>query len=386
MNKKLLIMLNVVVLIAGFTQGMILTVLSVMMQSKGISSSIIGLHATGMYIGILAIAFFVEGLIFKFGYKRNLLFGISLVIISIILIPIFQEMIFWFILRVIIGLGVILLQISGQSWMTDITPKKNRGFIISIFGACFGAGFAIGPLMINVLQYNEFLPFIISTILYSVAFIGISFFKNKYPNESISNGVSQRSSERFIKALKYSWVAFLCPLLYGVLEATLNGVFPAYGMQIGYSPKIVSLLISSFAIGSILFQVPIGKLSDIIGRYQILLILVTLGSICFLGLIFFEENIYFMFGLLTLAGVFVGTLYSLGVSFMADLLPNSLLPAGNIICSVFYSVGSIGGPLISGGLMDISKSISIFIVFLIALLILLASLIIHRNIQYQSTI
>src|SRR5690625_571679 len=109
-NNKLLIMLNVVVLIAGFTQGMILTVLSVMMQNNGASASMIGAHATGMYLGIMIIAFFVEKLIYVHGYRTNLLVGISLVIISLFLIPTFQVMWFWFILRVLIGIGVILLQ------------------------------------------------------------------------------------------------------------------------------------------------------------------------------------------------------------------------------------------------------------------------------------
>lgn len=70
-DKKLLTMLNITVLIAGFTQGMILTFLSVMMQNNGGSLTMIGLHTTGMYVGVLFAVFFIEKLILNFGYKKN---------------------------------------------------------------------------------------------------------------------------------------------------------------------------------------------------------------------------------------------------------------------------------------------------------------------------
>src|SRR5699024_1826622 len=316
---------------------------------------------------------------FHFGYRNNLLIGIALVIIALILLPFFQIMSIWFVLRIVIGIGVMLLQISGQSWMSEITQKKNRGFILSSFGACFGAGFALGPLMINVLSYSVYLPFLLSAALYSLAFFGISRFVNKYPHQDATENLANTSSARFYKALKLGWIAFLCPLIFGLMEATLNGVFPAYGIQIGYSPKVISLLISSFALGSIIFQIPIGKMSDYIGRFKILSILVSLGALCFVGLIIFEVSLLAVFILLSLSGVFVGTLFSLGISFMADILPAYLLPAGSIICSIFYSAGSIGGPLVSGGIIDMNDQISIFYIFLFGLLILLFSLFIFKR-------
>src|SRR5699024_3294836 len=51
---------------------------------------------------------------------------------------------------------------------------------------------------------------------------------------------------------------------------------------------------------------------------------------------------------------------SLGIAYMTDLLPNTLLPAGNIMISVWFSVGSIIGPLLSGTFIDLFPNISFF--------------------------
>ena len=65
------------ILIAGFIQGMLMPILAIVFQQAGIPSSVNGLHATGIYIGILITTPFMEGLLRKFGYKTILLVGSS---------------------------------------------------------------------------------------------------------------------------------------------------------------------------------------------------------------------------------------------------------------------------------------------------------------------
>lgn len=48
------------VLISGFSQGMLLPLIAVILEQKGISSSVNGLHATGLYIGVLLASPFME--------------------------------------------------------------------------------------------------------------------------------------------------------------------------------------------------------------------------------------------------------------------------------------------------------------------------------------
>ena len=49
-----------------------------------------------------------------------------------------------------------------------------------------------------------------------------------------------------------------------------------------------------------------------------------------------------------LAGMVIGSCFSLGLGFMTDLLPRHLLPAGNILSGIAFSLGSIMGPVLGG--------------------------------------
>src|SRR5690606_18770142 len=68
--------------ISGFSQGMLLPLIAIILEQNGISSSVNGLHATGIYLGILIASPFMEKPLRKFGFKPIILAGGLLVIIS----------------------------------------------------------------------------------------------------------------------------------------------------------------------------------------------------------------------------------------------------------------------------------------------------------------
>ena len=58
--------------------------------------------------------------------------------------------------------------------------------------------------------------------------------------------------------------------------------------------------------------------------------------------------------------MFVGSLYSLGIAYMTDLLPRSLLPTGNLMVSITFSFGSMSGPILGGIFIDLLPNTSFF--------------------------
>src|SRR5699024_3674425 len=93
------------VFISGFSQGMILPLLSIILKQNGVPSSVNGLHATGLYIGVLIASPFMEKPMRKIGFKPMIVIGGMLVFISLALFPVWQTLWFWFILRIMIGIG-----------------------------------------------------------------------------------------------------------------------------------------------------------------------------------------------------------------------------------------------------------------------------------------
>ena len=334
--------------VSGFSQGMLLPLLAIIFEQDGVSSSMNGLNATGLYLGILLISPFMEIPLRKYGYKPLIMFGGLTVICAFLLFPILDSFWFWFILRMIIGIGDHTLHFTTQTWITAFTPVHRRGRNLAIYGLSFSLGFAAGPLLANLIEINRSLPFMVASALSLLAWLTVFLLKNDFPEQDAENANFLGTLRRFKKVAKYAWVAFLPPFGYGFLEASLNGNFPVYALRLDLSVQQVSLILPAFAIGSLVSQIPLGILSDSWGRKRVISMILIGGSATFITAGFIEQTAIGLFAAIFIAGMFVGSTFSLGMSYMTDLLPQQLLPAGNIIFGVVFSLGSIAGPFFGG--------------------------------------
>lgn len=381
MNQKLLIsVLICMVGISGFSQGMLLPIIAIIFENDGISSSLNGFHAASLYIGILLISPFMEAPLRKYGYKPLILFGGITVILSLALFPVWKSFWFWFALRFFIGIGDHTLHFATQTWITAISPSAKRGRNIAIYGLFFSLGFMIGPLMTKLLEINQSLPFIITSILSLLTWMTVFLIKNELPEQDASESTSFFGTlKRFTKVSRIAWVAFLLPFTFGVLESSLNSNFPVFALRSGIDLTAVSLIIPAFSGGTLLSQIPLGMLSDRFGRRKILLIILFSGFTVFTLAGIVSYSVIGLFICFLLGGMMVGSTFSLGISYMADLLPRNLLPAGNLLCSIFYSLGSIGGPFFGGLVIEHLQGGNFFYLISIMLLLVFISLVLFKE-------
>lgn len=365
--------------ISGFSQGMLLPLIAVIFENSGVSSDLNGLNATAMYIGILLVSPFMEAPLRKYGYKPIIILGGFLVALSLGLFPLWKSFWFWFALRLLIGIGDHALHFGTQTWITTFSSEKNRGRNISLYGLFFGVGFAVGPLLTPLVKINEALPFIISSALCFIGWFLLFILKNDFPEQTIGVNSFKETMKRFGHAWRYGWVAFLPPFGYGFLEASLNGSFPVYGLRIGLDVTNISILLFSFAIGAITFQLPLGILSDKLGRRPVLLSILFLGFVSFTSASFLEESVIGLTICLFIAGMVVGSTFSLGISYMTDLMPKNLLPTGNLLCGVAFSIGSLTGPYLGGMFIKYTSNISYFLIISSMLLLIFISIAVSKQ-------
>lgn len=378
-TKFRFLVLILLVTISGFTQGMLLPLIAVILEQNGVSSAINGLHATGLYVGVLIASPFMEKPLQRIGYKPMILMGGALVIVSMLFFPLWESLWFWFMLRVSIGIGDHMLHFGTQTWITTTSAEDKRGRNIALYGLFFGLGFAIGPLMTRLISIHISLPFLISAGMSVLVWSLMFLVRNQIPDDDGSYTSSSSSIQRFAEAGKLAWIAFLPPFGYGFLEASLHGNFPVYGLRIGHNIEMLSLIIPSFAAGSLISQLPLGILSDKIGRKRVLIGVLLAGVVCFYLASIFEHSVVWLFVLFTIAGVFVGSIFSLGISFMTDILPKRLLPAGNIMCGIAFSVGSIIGPYTGGVFIDLFPHLSFFHVITTMLILITIPIIVTQK-------
>ncbi|WP_240620227.1 MFS transporter [Peribacillus acanthi] len=384
-SMKRLWILVTIVGISGFSQGMLLPLIAIIFENDGVSSSMNGFHATGLYLGILLVSPLMEGPLRRFGYKPIIIVGGAAVFLALALFPLWKSFWFWFFLRLMIGIGDHMLHFSTQTWITASSPENRRGRNISIYGIFFGLGFAIGPLMTRLIEISEALPFIISSLISLIAWTTVFFLQNEKPDQGVETSNFLGTLQRFGKVCKYAWVAFLPPFGYGFLESTMNGNFPVYALRIGMDIKDVSILLPAFAVGAILFQFPLGYVSDKYGRKNVLLIVMMSGFLCFTVAGLFQHSGVILFICFLLAGMMTGSTFSLGITYMADLLPKNLLPAGNLMCGILFSVGSISGPFLGGIVIQYFNNAFFFVISVMLFTIFIA-LLLFRPKEIETTV
>ncbi len=341
--KKRFIILTTAVSVSGFSQGLLLPLLSVLLEKQGVSSSVNGLSSSLLYIGMLVSAPFIEWPVRKYGYKITIIFGIFITSIAIILFPLWLNVYYWMVLRFIVGIGDSAIHFATQTWITATAESFKRGRVISLYGFSYGIGFGIGPLGLILLPLGYWIPFIVAAVLFFLILTQVFKVDNEKPEQALET----KADKRYIKVYVIAGVALLPMFIYGLLEATLNTSFPIYGLRTGMSAAFVSILLSSFVIGSLVFQLPLGYLSDYIGRRRVLMLTTFIGGIFILCIPNVHSNVAIIL-IFLLTGGLVGSLFSLGLAYVADLIPPNLLPTANLIAGIHFGVGSMIGPYFGG--------------------------------------
>ncbi|MCI1694518.1 MFS transporter [Aneurinibacillus aneurinilyticus] len=337
--------LILVVIIAGLSQGLLLPLLAIILEKAGVSSGANGLNAAALYIGTFLTMLVIEKPVQKLGYKRVITIGVVLVTVATVLFPLWQNLAFWFVLRMLVGMGDSALHYASQLWITSSSPAGKRGRHIAIYGMSYAIGFSVGPLGIKLLPYGMWVPFVTVSILFALAFFLLLRLPHEYP---VQEEKSPSAKRRYVGAAQIAWFALIPSFLYGYMEASINSNFPVYGLRMGISEGWVSFLLPAIGIGSLILQLPLGMWSDRIGRKPVLMLSGFLGALAFLVVPLFGAHVWGVFVAFIIAGGLVGSFYSLGLAYIADLVPKASLPAANIIASINFSVGSIVGPNLGG--------------------------------------
>jgi MFS family permease len=370
MEKRRFWILVIIVSISGFSQGMLLPLISTIFERDGISSAMNGLNATGLYIGTLLISPFMEAPLRRFGYKPIIIGGGILVFASLLLFPLWKSIVFWYILRLIIGIGDHALHFSTQTWITSFSPQHTLGRNIAIYGLSFGVGFSAGPLFAPLVNVFEGLPFIVSGILCMLAWSLVFMLKNDFPDVIKGKTAEGRFFSRFKRTMAVAWLAFLGPFGYGFLESSLNAMYPVYALRNGVEFTSISIILASFSVGGIISQLPLGMLSDKIGRSPVFLIALGGGAISFFIASTVETSTTAIISMFFIAGLFAGSIFSLGISYMSDLTPKQLLPTGNLLCGIFFSLGSLTGPFLGGLFLEFDAGFSFLLLISLFLAVL----------------
>lgn len=332
--------------LAAAAQGMLLPVLALLLERQGFSAAANGLHATFLYAGILVAAPLSERLVRRWGYRPVLAAGGGLMAGTLFFYPLWASPALWMALRFLSGVGAEILHYAAHLWLTIRAPADKRGRIVSLYGMAYGLGFGVGPLALPLLSLGEWVPFGVAAVLLVAALAAVWTNPPERP-PSVTERRAERRLSLYARTWRLAYLALLPPALFGWMEAALTSLFPVYGARVGLTEAWISFSLSAFTVSSLVLQLPLAMAGDRWGRARLLPLLIAAGAILFFLMPVAGRGVPLLVTM-AVAGALVGSIYTLGLAYAADLLPKSLLPTANALGSIGFSVASIAGPNLGG--------------------------------------
>ena len=259
----------------GF-QGNLVQVRSVIEDFSFIT---IGIIMTGYFVGYFVGANIIPNLVSKVGHIRVFAAFASMASLSILLHAVFVNPIIWTIARFLTGISLIGVYIVVESWLNDRATNRNRGSVLAIYMFITFAGLAIGTLLLNFNKPQEFEPFILISLLFSVALVPILLVKRSAPK---FKKISFMKIKQLYKVSPLGTFSMFCT---GLIHSAIFGVGAVYATTLNFTIFEISLFLFLITIAGAIFQFPIGYFSDKSDRRIIIIASSALAAIfCILAI------------------------------------------------------------------------------------------------------
>lgn len=274
-----------------------------------------GFIMSGYFAGFLLGSTLVPKLVSNVGHVR--VFGAlaGMASSSILVHTIFENSVIWMVMRLVTGFAYSGMYIIAESWINDKASNDTRGSLLSVYMIVTMSGLILGLLLLSSGNPASADLFILVSVLVSIAVIPILMTAAKVPD------IQEPESVSVYRVFNVSPLAAVGIFMQGLTSAMIFGMGAVYATKLGLSLTEISFYMSAVMLGALLLQYPFGKLSDVMDRRTVIVIVQTLATLVAVIAYYTEDLPFYM--LLVVAALYGGVhtpLYSLFIAHANDFL------------------------------------------------------------------
>jgi MFS family permease len=340
----------------GF-QGNLLQVRSVIEDFNFITTGII---MSGYFVGYFVGANMIPNLVSRVGHIRVFAAFASMASLSILLHAVFVNPVLWTIGRFITGYSLIGVYIVVESWLNDRATNRNRGSVLSMYMFITFSGLAVGTLLLNFNKPEHYEPFILTSLLFSVALIPILLTKRAAPK---FKKISFMKIKQLYKISPLGTFSMLCT---GLIHSAIFGIGAVYAASLNFTIFEISLFLFLITIAGALFQFPIGYFSDRKDRRIIIITCTFIAAIfCIFAIISSGASLVNMYlassvGMdkimflifVTFYAAFALPMFTLNLAYVNDFIDKERFVAAGAGLQIIFGIGAMGGPFLASVFMN----------------------------------
>jgi MFS family permease len=374
MNKNLLI-IYVAVFLSTLGYGISFPLLSISLETTGVSGQLIGYNAAMPALGWLLGTLFLPRLQSTYGFRTVVVFLLIVASLSILGFYHFKDFWVWMLLRFLFGGSLGLFYRAIEFSLNGFSQDANRGRNIGLYSATFMLGIGIGATVQPEFGISTLTPFIavFITLLLSI----IVLFLGNFSEIEIELPKGKVFDLAIVLSIP---LALMAVFAYGMFEDIIAYLMSVYALRNGLDETIAAYTLSAASIGGLLFPVPLGMLSDKIGRVPVILGCATIAMALSAVIPWTTSNAtLFLTVLVIWAGIAMGV-YVTALSLIGDKLEGAKLALANASFGMIYALGALIGPILNGFAIDQMNSQGLMVSsFLIFAVFLAASALFYRS-------
>merc|ERR1712167_225738 len=203
-------------------------------------------YFVGYFIGARTIPSIISGV----GHIRVFAAFASIASLAILVHSIFVNPLTWFLLRVITGYSMVSIFTIAESWLNDRSSNKNRGKVLSIYMIVLYGAMGVGMFFLNFSKPENFQPFILISVIMSLALIPILLTKRKPPNFKKLQSMSLK------ELYECSPLGMVGAVFYGTTQSALFTLLAVYAASMNFTIFEISLVTFLLAISGAISQYP----------------------------------------------------------------------------------------------------------------------------------
>ncbi len=345
-NKSLAAVIASMVIV-NLVYGLTLPLLSLVLDAQGVSKTAIGLSIVIQASAGVLIAPFASRFIVRVGPARIMQLSTLVAASTLILLGTWQNVFAWFPLRFLLGAAAAILWSASEIVINELADDNWRGRIIGVYGSAGAAGFALGPLVLVATGTSGLLPFAVTAGLIILASVPLLWLRNK------PSAATDRSHTSLLRIFRLVPYIMLLNLTYAAAIEAFVAFFPLFGIHLGLGEARSLSLLTTFALGGVFLQLPLGWLADHVRRHSLLLwcILLTMIGFAAMPLLITKPVVGPVFAF-ALGGI-EGMIYALGIILLGQRFRGSELAAASVLYTGMWGAGMMLGPFLVGAGMDL---------------------------------
>lgn len=358
--------------IFGFAQGMTYPLLSLLLESQGVSSAMVGINAAMMPLGILLFSPVIPILSQRFGSPKVAIYAAISAAALLLAYKQFNSLEAWFIIRLLQGMSVAVLFVLSEAWILQYAGNNHRGKVVALYGAVLSASFGAGPALIGWIGIHGWLPFLIGACVIILSVIPLMMVQEDAPLAEEETAASGMLSFALKAPVLLSAVA-----VFAIFDAATLSFLPIYGLRIGLDVQTAALALTALIIGNVVLQFPIGWMVDAFPKRTILGVL-TLATVGFALLLPMVNNGFWLWPTLLALGACGYGVYTVTMAELGDRFSGHELVSGSAAFAVMWGIGALLGAVSGGWAMSLFGPLGLPILIATSYGLLFAGMVLRR--------